>query len=381
MPDTEGPPRAGFRARTKGFLTHLIASRGFQAWAARMPGLRRVARAEGAALFDLIGGFVYSQILMALVELRILQALHDHPKDAASLAPAAGLTPERMQVLLQAGAALGLLKRRRDGRFALARRGAALLGVPGLSSMIRHHAILYRDLADPVAFLRQETDPDLARFWPYVFGAAAVEDPVTAQSYSKLMANSQVLVAEDTLQLVDLTGATHLMDVGGGTGVFLSAVAAKYPDMNMTLFDLPAVVDAASDSLAAVGLMDRVTILPGTFRDHALPRGADVISLIRVLYDHGDDTVMALLSSVHDALPPGGQIVISEPMSGGGRPDRTTDTYFAFYTMAMQTGRTRSAAEIAALLKVAGFTDITPHQGYRPFVTSAITARRVGGKD
>jgi demethylspheroidene O-methyltransferase len=44
--------------------------------------------------------------------------------------------------------------------------------------------------------------------------------------------------------------------------------------------------------------------------------------------------------------------------------------------MAMQTGRTRSAAEIAGLLAVAGFVNIRIHSGFRPFVTSAVTACR-----
>ena len=68
------------------------------------------------------------------------------------------------------------------------------------------------------------------------------------------------------------------------------------------------------------------------------------------------------------------RLVISEPMSGGVRPDPATDVYFAVYTLAMQTGRTRSAAEIADLLKQAGFNAITPARSLRPFVTSALSA-------
>jgi demethylspheroidene O-methyltransferase len=97
---------------------------------------------------------------------------------------------------------------------------------------------------------------------------------------------------------------------------------------------------------------------------------------VRVLYDHADETVAALLRAAHEALPPGGRIIISEPMSGGARPDRATDVYFAVYTLAMGTGRTRSAAEIAALLARAGFVSIAPVAPRRSFVTSVVTARR-----
>jgi demethylspheroidene O-methyltransferase len=95
---------------------------------------------------------------------------------------------------------------------------------------------------------------------------------------------------------------------------------------------------------------------------------------VRVLYDHADDTITALLRAVFTSLPPGGRVVVSEPMSGGDSPDRATDVYFSVYTLAMQTGRTRSGAEIARMLRNAGFSDPIILQGFRPFVTSVVTA-------
>jgi demethylspheroidene O-methyltransferase len=376
MADMPNPLIRESGGRRGGSLTRILSSRKFQAWAARVPLLNRIVRAEGAALFDVVQGFVRSQALLALVELRILPALADGPRTARALAPMAGLTEDRMTLLLQAGAGIGLLKRHRDGTYGLARRGAAFLGVPGLEAMVRHHAVLYRDLADPVAFLRGETHPELAHFWPYVFGAARAEDPAVAATYSNLMADSQTLVAEDTLRLVSFRGVTRLMDVGGGTGAFLAAVGQAYPGLKLDLFDLPAVMAGAAARLGQAGLSGRLTLHEGSFRDDDLPKGADAISLIRVLYDHSDATVAALLARVHAALPPGGRLIISEPMSGGESPDPATDVYFAFYTAAMQTGRTRSAAEIADLVRAAGFSGITPHPGPRPFITSALTASK-----
>lgn len=353
----------------------LIASRGFQTWAARFPLTRGITRREGEAMFDSVAGFVHSQVLAALVELRVLDALMDAPQSLRRLAGRTGLPEDRMRVLVDAGCALGLMSKSGD-TYNIARRGAALTGVPGLADMIRHHAVLYRDLADPVAFFRGETETELAEFWPYVFGAGAAEDPGTAARYSALMADSQALVAEETLATVSLSDVTHLMDVGGGTGAFLAATLMRYPKMHATLFDLPQVVTGAGERLTPTGLADRVAIHPGSFRDDPLPTGPDAISLVRVLYDHADDTVAALLAEVHRALPVGGRIIISEPMAGGARPERAGDAYFAIYTLAMGTGRTRSAAEISAALLAAGFTGIRQHRTARPFVTSVISGRK-----
>ncbi len=364
------PMTGGKRAKAvgPGLLTKLAMSPRFHALAERIPGFRGKARAEGRALFDVVSGFVQSQALLALVELRLLHRLADGPATLAALAQASGVPEARLTILLQAGAALKLVRFAR-GKWHLAPRGGAFLTVPGLEAMVRHHDVLYRDLSDPVAFFRGQTTPELAGFWPYVFGAGGAADPDLAARYSRLMADSQGLVAADTLRLVDLRGITHLMDVGGGTGAFLRAVAAAYPSIRLTLFDLPAVVAGAQVS-------PQVTIHPGSFRDDPLPGGHDGISLIRVLYDHADSTVAALLRKVHDALPPGGRLIISEPMSGGAQPDPATDVYFAVYTLAMQTGRTRSLAEISTLLQAAGYVALRPKPGPRPYVTSAITAEK-----
>ena len=350
------------------WLTRLAMSPRFHAVIERIPGLRLKSRAEGRALFDVVSGFVQSQALLALVELRVLHALAEGPASLPRLAQRAAVPEARMQILVQAGAGLKLLRHAR-GQWHLTPRGGAFLTVPGLEAMVRHHDVLYRDLADPVAFFRGQTQPELAGFWPYVFGAGAAAEPALAARYSRLMADSQALVAGDTLRLVSLRGVRHLMDVGGGTGAFLRAVAAQYPALRLTLFDLPAVVAGAAP-------LERLTVHPGSFRDDPLPQGADMISLIRVLYDHSDSTVAALLGAAFAALPPGGRLLISEPMSGGARPDPATDVYFAVYTLAMQTGRTRSAVEIAALLSAAGFTGLRAFPGPRPYVTSALTAQK-----
>ena len=359
-----------------GWLNRLVARRGFQRWAAAFPPTRRLVRREGEALFDLVAGFCHSQVLMAVVALDLPRRLMAGPQEPDALARACGVPPERMRVLVRAAAALGLLRLRRDGRVALGRRGAALAGVPGLREMILHHEVLYRDLADPVAFFRGETETELARFWPYVLGEEASRDAEAAATYSELMAESQVLVAEDTLAVAPLRGVRTLMDVGGGTGAFLAAACAAHPRLGGVLFDLPAVLPAAGRRFEAAGLAGRVRLAAGSFREGPLPRGADAISLVRVLYDHSDATVAALLAACHAALPPGGRLIVSEPMTGGARPSRAGDAYFALYTLAMRTGRARSPDEIARLCAQAGFARVRRHATRRPFVTGVVTARR-----
>ncbi len=325
-------------------------------------------------MFDLLAGFCHSQVLSALVQLSIPQKLMRGPMDAQTLATDAQMPLERMQILLRAGVSLGVLKSKRAGRFGLSRTGAALVGVPGLSQMIAHHDVLYRDLSDPVAFFRGEVKTELAGFWPYVFGGNM--DPDVAATYSDLMAQSQLLVADDTLAVVDFSGVKTLMDIGGGSGAFLTAVGTVYSDLELMLLDLPEVAPSAAQRFADEGMTVRARITGGSFRENDLPEGADAISLIRVLYDHSDETVTDLLAKCYAALPSGGRLIISEPMTGGAQPSRAGDAYFALYTLAMRTGRTRSAYEIKSLLHAAGFEDVKTPRARRPFVTSCVEARK-----
>lgn len=368
------PAMTAAKPQVSAWFSRLMAARGFQKWAAKFPLTRGIVRREGEAMFDLLAGFCHSQVLSALVQLQIPHKLMRGPLDAQSLARDAQMPLERMQILLRAGVALGVLKSRRAGRYGVSRTGAALVGVPGLSAMIAHHDVLYRDLSDPVAFFRGEVETELAGFWPYVFGGDM--DPDVAGTYSDLMAQSQLLVADDTLAAVDFRGIKVLMDIGGGSGAFLAAVGSVCRDLELWLFDLPEVAPSAAKRFAQNGMTARSRITGGSFRTDALPEGADAISLVRVLYDHSDSTVTDLLGKCHAALPSGGRLIISEPMTGGAQPTRAGDAYFALYTLAMRTGRTRSAVEIAALCQAAGFADVKIHKARRAFVTSCLEARK-----
>lgn len=350
-----------------------IASPEFQRWAAASWFTRAFAKKDSERVYDLVAGFVYSQTLLACTELGVLQTLKRGPASARTLAMRHGLPEDRMQTLCQSAAAIGLMVRRRDGSYRLGRLGAAVIGVPGLEQMIRHHKVFYRDLADPVALLSGDTDPELSHFWPYVLGVDRAANAETAAEYSSLMATSQLLVAEETLDALPLNTLTALTDVGGGTGVFLEQVGLKYPNLPLHLFDLPAVIDAARNRL---GDEPRIRMSAGSFLDDPLPVDGNAVSLIRVLYDHDDSTVHRVLARVFDALPPGGQVIVSEPMSGGDAPTRSGDAYFGFYTMAMTTGRPRSAQMHMALLQEAGFEGMRQHPNRRPFLTSVISARK-----
>lgn len=375
-----GPPTVTLRERWLLWRNNLLASPVFQRWSMRVPLLRGTARHHANEMFRTITGFVHTQTLTAAVDTGIIAALAKAPHATAVLAASAGLALPAMQRLLAAAASIDVVEALPGDRWTLGQRGAALSNNAGALAMIEHHKLFYADLADPVAMLqRGRGGGELARFWSYAEAAgrgdqASADDPGT-QAYSKLMAASQPMVAEQLLEAYDFKRHRQLLDIGGGHGAFLAEVAARHPALGLALFDLPPVAERARAVLAALGLA-RVAIHGGSFRDDPIPAGADVISLVRILHDHDDDVVVALLRAVHAALPAGGTLLIGEPMAGTRGAQAMGDAYFGLYLWAMGSGRPRTAAAYKAMLLCAGFRRVREVGTAIPMVTRLLIADR-----
>jgi demethylspheroidene O-methyltransferase len=374
---THPPPPLSWRDRLLGLRDSILASSSFQRFAGAFALTRPIARRRAGALFDLCAGFVYSQILLACVRLKLFDHLAEGPLGAVDLASRLSLSADAATLLLDAAVSLKLVQRRSGGRYGLGPLGAALMGNPGVVAMIEHHAMLYGDLSDPVALLRGEAGSrQLAAYWPYAKGdkpASLGHDAIAP--YTALMSASQPMIAQQVLNAYSFRGHRCLLDVGGGDGAFLSAVAAQAPKLRCVLFDLPAVADQASERFRTEGLSSRAVAIGGSFLTDRLPEGADVVSLVRVIHDHDDDNVMALLRAVRRSVPDNGTLVIAEPISGVRGAEPIGDAYFAFYLRAMGSGRPRTFARLCEMLEAAGFIDAELRPAGMPLLTSVIVAR------
>ncbi|AQR62897.1 methyltransferase [Brevundimonas sp. LM2] len=360
------------RDRWRAWRNGLIGDPGFQRWAARFPLTRPVARRRAQALFDLSAGFVYSQIAQACVLSGLLARLAKGPARIADLASVIDLAPEATLRLVRAAVALKLAEPAGLDRYGLGVEGAALLGAPGVTAMIEHHALLYADLADPLALLRRGGGGGvLAGYWPYAEGETP--DPAAAAAYSGLMSASQAMVAAQVLDAYDVSRHRRLLDVGGGQGTFLRAVAARGPRLDLSLFDLPPVAARARDAFTAEGLT--VAATGGSFFADPLPRGADLVSLIRILHDHDDGPALDILRAVRAAMAPGATLLIGEPFAAERGAERVGDAYFGLYLLAMGSGRPRPTREVIALCRTAGFSTARRVSTAMPMIAGLIVAR------
>jgi len=350
----------------------------FQHWAARLPLIRRIARSRADAAFDLLAGFAYSQVLRAYVEGGLFDILQDGPLSTADIAPRMGLSEDAALTLLRAGRALWLSEEAAPGQWMLGEQGAVFAANAGVQEMVRHHRLLYADLADPLALLRADRrEPTaLSQFWTYA-GAlhGGAERGTQTAEYSALMAASQHFVADEVLASVSFRGVSRLLDVGGGHGAFLRHIGSAHPHLELGLFDLPEVAATGGALLGEAVGAGRVTAHPGNFFKDSIPEGYDMVSLIRILHDHDDAPARALLGNIRASLAPGARLLIAEPMARIPGAEAMGEAFFGLYLWAMGSGRARSPAEIIAMLRAADFAGARPVATAQPVNASIIIAQ------
>ncbi|MEM6492727.1 MAG: methyltransferase, partial [Pseudomonadota bacterium] len=100
---------------------------------------------------------------------------------------------------------------------------------------------------------------------------------------------------------------------------------------------------------------------------------ADLVSLVRVLFDHDDATAQSLVDKAAAAAAPGGRVLVAEPMRTGGASDADYDLDL----LAMRGGRLRERSEISAMMRAAGLRAIRAMRGADPLVCSVLVGKKV----
>jgi len=364
------------------WLERLYANPKLYQWSLRNPLTRWVTKRRTQRIFDLMSGFVYSQVLLGCVRLDLFKMLYQRPLGLAQISSQTKLPPEALQRLLLSAVSLGLLEHRSHDRFGLGALGVPLAMHEGIGAMVEHNHLLYQDIQDPLAFLNNAWRGGMAEYWPYAHDAQAADRVAQDKfsRYSDLMASSQEFVVQEILTSYYFDDHHCVLDVGAGKGRFASELALHAKHLKLKLFDLPPVLELAKLNFQSKGLLDRLSLHPGNFLRDPLPVGADLVTLVRVAHDHPDEVVQQLLQKIYEALPVGGTLLLAEPMaqsqSVGGAVPTQTDTYFHFYLLAMGAGRLRTPQELTRMMHAAGFSNIEQLPNHMPIHAQILLGKK-----
>jgi hypothetical protein len=335
---------------------------------------------DRARLFSILSSPWVAQSCYALAKFGIPDLLADGPRAVADLAAASGTDQRALHRMLRALASAGLVRQTEPGTFELTAVAQPLRS--GVARSSRDAAIMFgeevfRSLAD-ITYTLRTGQPAFDKVYGRPFYDYLADHPEAAQTFSTAMGAAPVPAA---LAACDLSGVRTVVDVGGGNGGLLSWVLRAQPQARGVLFDLPAAVRQARSRLAAADVADRVEFVEGSFFD-AVPAGADLYVLSRVLHNWPDDEAGTVLRRIRQMIARDGRLIVLEELieSGGpageaGQPARAAadgtasgaaephsaaraagSSVMDLLILVMLSGWDRSEAEYRHLLGGAGFT-------------------------
>jgi ubiquinone/menaquinone biosynthesis C-methylase UbiE len=269
--------------------------------------------AAALKLFDLIQSHRVTAVISVAAELGIAELLRDGPKSLGQLAQASGADQPALGRLLTALVTVGVCSRAGADQYALTEMGAALDG--DAENSFKAWAIFegnmlsrsWQGMLETV--MTGKTAAQLAGF-ANSFEMMA-RTPANVGLFNAAMANLTRLVTPGVLAAYDFGRIDRLMDVGGGSGELIGAIARKYPEIQAIVFDLPRCMETANAHLQRIGVGDRTRFVAGDFFD-SIPDLADTIILKSVIHDWNDELSSVILQNCRRALPQNGTLLLVE---------------------------------------------------------------------
>ena len=336
----------------------------------RLPlGTSTVARMKYAAappdpapVLELIEAFRRSKTMFAAVSLGVFDALAGGPRSAADLAGDLGTDAGALRRLLDACVGLRLLERD-DARYMNSTTAAAYLTQTS-SSRLTGYIHYSNDVLWKLWGALEDAVREGTHRWTQVYGW---EGPLFSHFFRTEAAKREflmgmhgfgVITSPHVVRAFDLRRFQRFVDLGGATGHLAIAACECYPQLSGLVFDLPEAVDLAREVVAASPVAGRMEVVAGNFFADPLPHG-DVFALGRILHDWPEDKIAALLARIYSALPDGGALLVAEKLL---LDDASGPSWAQMQDLNMLTcaeGRERTLAEYEALLREAGFDEVS----------------------
>jgi O-methyltransferase domain len=298
---------------------------------------------------------VQLHVLRAALQLEVPDHLASTPKSADELAGELHCNRASLYRLLRAMTVPGLVRELPAGTFVLEPLGELLR---------RDRPDSFRDfvlfVTDPYRFAVFERLAEGIRTgrcpFELTFGMQDFDyfglHPELATLFQRAMTSASAQVARAIVDAYPFGEAHLVADIGGGQGLLLGAILGAHPGVRGLLYDLPYVLDGARHALGASGLLDRCSVVAGSFFD-SVPAGADIFLLKSIVHDWPDEKARTILRNVRQAMATGSRLLIVDLVL----PDdpAPTSLYFSDINMlAFPGGRERKKAEVSALLAESG---------------------------
>ncbi|MCX6855040.1 MAG: methyltransferase [Verrucomicrobia bacterium] len=177
-----------------------------------------------------------------------------------------------------------------------------------------------------------------------------------ARSFTDLMNSRGMIFGQYLAKAVTplLGSRLHLLDVGGGSGIYSSTMVAAHPQLSATVLEQPPVDAIVRKEIAKHGLSDHVQVASGDMFHVPWPE-TDIVLLSNVLHDWDVPEMRALLVKAAETLTTGGLLIIHDAFINDDKTGPHPVAEYSALLMNITQGKCYSPAEYGAVLSELGF--------------------------
>lgn len=320
-------------------------------------------------MLDLLGAAAL-RMAAAAARLGVFDALAGGALAADEVASRTGTHPRGTVVLLDALHAQGYLRREEngDGRAHYANSDTAA------KWMVRNGGPSFADTIEFWDSLLFTLWPTLERSLvegtpPTDWYAWLEQNPRTLRTFQSMLGGMARHAGPGIAAAAALpAGTRRLLDVGGSHALYSVAFCRAHPELRATVLDFPGAVSIGRENVAAEGLEDRIAFREADFIREPLvgaddEGGYDAVLLCRVVHGLDGAGNTALLRKAHDALAPGGRVIVVEEYDPGQRTAGSlNDAFMRTFSLNMyhlQGAQMYPTDEMVGWMTAAGFDPAT----------------------
>ena len=297
-------------------------------------------------------GFQKTAALKAAVALDLFSAIGKGSETAAALASRVKASERGVRILCDYLTVAGHLEKSGDA-YRLTPSAAVFLDRASPACMTS----VVDFLASPIVIARYLGDPEaIVRNGGAVNEASLAPEDPSWVTFAKSMVPFMAPVAQGVASAVAAWSPPpmRILDIAAGHGIFGIALAAKIPGAQLTALDWPNVLAVARENATKAGLIERFSTIAGSAFDVDWGRGYDVVLLPNFLHHFDRATNESLLRRAHDALAPGGRVVVVEMVPNDDRVTPPFPATFAFMMLGgTQHGDAYTLKEFEAMARAA----------------------------
>ena len=255
-------------------------------------------------VFEVASGFMASKLLFLANEVGLFEQLADGPASLDELAERTNVAKVRLRIIADAMIVTGFLQRNADKYQNSPTADAFLAGRP--TADMRPFLHFWNHLSYP-AWLKLGDAVSTGQ------AQATMDLPADLQRiFSEGVQAIQAVPSQALPAVYDFSRHQRLLDIGGGTGSWLTAVLNQYRDLESTLFELPSAAAVARQHIDGTDVAKRVEVVDGNFFEDDLPPGHDVILIANVIHLFSPESNRDLLVRARQSAPAGGRLLLAD---------------------------------------------------------------------